>query len=176
MKIPLDNSTNSYYNRVRIRIKGRWDIVEDPYVAVRRLIIAINKIDGSYYFYARKLGVKENTLALLYELDDGHPHSQKQISEDWQIPKTTINTIVKELINDGYAILLPEENSREKTILLTERGQQYAHDLLEKIYSAEQEALKSTLEKYPPEFIDAFERFASCLCTEIGGRIHHQNE
>ena len=98
MKILLDNSTNSYYNRVRIRIKGRWDIVEDPYEAVRRLIIAINKIDGSYYFYARKLGVKENTLALLYELDDGHPHSQKQISEDWQIPKTTINTIVKQLV------------------------------------------------------------------------------
>lgn len=44
--------------------------MEDSYENIRRLMLAINKIDGSYYFFARKLGVKENTLALLYALDD----------------------------------------------------------------------------------------------------------
>ncbi len=149
--------------------------MNDSYEAVRRLIIAINKIDGSYYFYARKLGVKDNMLALLYELDDGKPHSQKQVCEDWLIPKTTINTIVKELMEMGYITLLPEKNSHEKIILLTEQGKEYARILLQKIYSAEQEALKSTLEKFPPSFIDAFEEFSSCLCREFQERIHHND-
>ena len=116
--------------------------MEDSFEAIRRLMIAINKIDGCYYFCARKLGVKENMLALLYALDDGKPHSQKQIYEDWLIPKTTISTIVKELVKEGYIILLAEEESREKTILLTESGKEYTRILLEKFYTTEQEALK----------------------------------
>ncbi|HJD22992.1 MAG TPA: MarR family transcriptional regulator, partial [Firmicutes bacterium] len=99
---------------------------ESSYAAIYRLMVAINKIDGSYYLCARKLGVKENTLALLYALGDGLPHSQKQISEDWLIPKTTINTIVKELADAGYLSLLATEDSREKTIRLTESGNDYA--------------------------------------------------
>ncbi len=154
---------------------------ESSYAAIYRLMVAINKIDGSYYLCARKLGVKENTLALLYALGDGLPHSQKQISEDWLIPKTTINTIVKELADAGYLSLLATEDSREKTIRLTESGNDYAQKLLDRIYAVEQEALRRTLQKFPPEFVDAFDCFASCLCEEfqkqiIGNADTDQNE
>ena len=47
--------------------------MEDSYEAIRHLMIAINKIDGGYYLCARKLGINENMLALLYALDDGKP-------------------------------------------------------------------------------------------------------
>ncbi len=150
--------------------------MNDSYAAIRRLILSINKIDGNYYFCARKLGVKENTLALLYALDDGKPHSQKQICEDWLIPKTTINTIVKELVRAGYLTLLPGEKPREKQLLLTQSGKAYNRALLEKIYSTEQEALKQTLQKFSPEFIDAFDCFASCLCAESQKQILGQNQ
>ena len=115
-------------------------------------------------------------LALLYALDDGKPHSQKQIYEDWLIPKTTISTIVKELVKEGYITLLAEEESREKTILLTESGKEYTRILLEKFYTTEQEALKNTLQKFSPGFIDAFDCFASCLCAESQKHILDQNE
>ena len=59
---------------------------------LRLLTQAMNQIDGLYYQAARKLGVKDNTLALLYALDDGKPHSQKQIGEEWLIPKTVSYT------------------------------------------------------------------------------------
>ena len=111
--------------------------MEDSYEAIRRLMLAINRIDGSYYFSARKMGVKENTLALLYALDDGRPHSQKQIYEDWLIPKTTVNTVVKELRDAGYVTLLAEEASREKMILLTETGKAYTREILQRVYDAE---------------------------------------
>ena len=65
--------------------------------AMRRIAIAINSMDGAYEMISRKIGVKENTMILLYALDDGRPHTQKEICEEWLIPKTTLNTIVREL-------------------------------------------------------------------------------
>ncbi len=137
--------------------------MEDSYEAIRRLFIAINKIDGSYYFSSKHLGINENTLALLYALDDGGSHSQKQICEEWLIPKTTINTIVKELIADGYVTLVSGVRKREKIIRLTPEGQAYTKHLMKNFYRAEQEALKETLKLFSPDFIKAMEYFSTQL-------------
>ena len=48
----------------------------ENFAEIRRLMLATNRIDGAYYLLSRKLGVKENILALLYALDDEKPHSQ----------------------------------------------------------------------------------------------------
>ena len=42
----------------------------ENFAEIRRLMLATNRIDGAYYLLSRKLGVKENILALLYALDD----------------------------------------------------------------------------------------------------------
>lgn len=62
------------------------------------------------------MNLNENTLALLYALDDGLPHSQKQVCEDWLIPKTTINTITRELVEQSYVTLVSTGHRREKHI------------------------------------------------------------
>ena len=105
--------------------------MKDNYEKIRRLMLASNQMDGGYYLFARKAGIRENTLALLYALDDGHPHSQKQVCEEWLIPKTTINSIIQELTREGYVTLATAEGTREKTICLTESGQAYASRILE---------------------------------------------
>ena len=87
-----------------------------------RFYVCCNKIDGLYYLAARRLGVKENVLSLLYTLDNGPPCSQKQLAEELLIPKTTINTIVKEYTDAGYLSLVPSGHSREKNITLTAAG------------------------------------------------------
>lgn len=151
---------------IRIRTLIFWiggAVLEDSYEAIRHLMIAINKIDGGYYLCARKLGINENMLALLYALDDGEAHSQKQICEDWLIPKTTINTVVHELTEAGYITLIPGKKRREKIICLTEEGKRYTHSLVEKLYVAEQEALRETLENFSPEFVEAMDCFAGNL-------------
>ena len=79
-----------------------------------RITNACNKMDGAYYFCGKKLGIKENTLTIIYALEDGQPHSQKQISEEWLIPKTTINTTVKEMMQEGLITFLP--GGKEKAI------------------------------------------------------------
>lgn len=132
----------------------------DNYELVRQLMIATNKIDGVYYLCARKMGIQENMLALLYALDDGKNHTQKQVCEEWLIPKTTINTIVKELVSAGYITLLPEGKTREKNIALTESGKKYVDNIMKNIYKSEQQAIKKTREKFSAEFVEAFNYFA----------------
>ena len=84
---------------------------------------------------ARKLGIKDNTLALLYALDDGAPHSQIEICRQWMIPKTTLNTIVQECIRKGYAELVSAAHTKEKHILLTPAGRQAAEEALRPLYA-----------------------------------------
>ena len=136
--------------------------MEDSYEAIRRLFIAINKIDGSYYFSSKHLGINENTLALLYALDDGGSHSQKQICEEWLIPNSRALR-VKELIADGYVTLVSGVRKREKIIRLTPEGQTYTKHLMKNFYRAEQEALKETLKLFSPDFIKAMEYFSTQL-------------
>lgn len=136
---------------------------DEGYETMRRLVEAINRIDGSYYFFARSLGVKDNALALLYALDDGRAHLQARISEEWLIPKTTVNTIVKEMARAGYVRLEAGEDAREKALCLTEQGQAYARDVLRTVYEAERQALRETLQAYPPEFVEALDYFSQRL-------------
>ena len=81
---------------------------------IRRVMICVNVIDGVFAMGAKKIGVKANMLSLLYALDDGRPHTQKEICEHWLIPKTTINTIVRECIGDGYIVLQGGTEERKK--------------------------------------------------------------
>lgn len=145
--------------------------MDDIYNAVRRLMLANTKIDGAYYYFSRRLGIKENVLSLLYALDDGAPHTQKQICEDWQIPKTTVNTNVQELVKGGYAMLVPGEGTREKTICLTERGREYARRLMKVVYEVEQAAMERVLSRFSQEFVDAMELFADSICCEFRSRL-----
>ncbi|MCI8553971.1 MAG: MarR family transcriptional regulator [Clostridiales bacterium] len=141
---------------------------------IRRLITAVNVLDGIYYRMARQSGLPENALALLYALDDGEAHTQKQIVEEWLIPKTTINTIVKEYEALGYITLRAVPGSRhERQICLTEQGKRYAGERLAPLYAAEAEAMADTLRQYPSEFISAMEAF--CIHLKKGFEERTEN-
>ena len=128
-----------------------------------RFYVCTNKMDALYYLAARRLGVKENAFALLYALDDGRSHSQKQLSQELLIPKTTVNTIVKEYMDLGYLLLVPSEHSREKEVALTPAGRAYAQSVLQPVYRAEEQALARTLERFSPQFVEAVEALTGYL-------------
>ena len=135
--------------------------------SVRRLMVSINRIDGIWYMLAQKSGLKINTLSLLFALDDGKARTQKQICEEWIIPKTTINTVVKECVRDGLVEMTPKENSKEKLVYLTKKGEQYTKEVLELFYQVENAAMAKVLVEYSPQFIQAIEYYAACLRDEV---------
>ena len=150
--------------------------MEDSRKLLDHFYVCCNKMDGLYYLAARRLGVKENALVLLYTLNDGQPRSQKQLSEELLIPKTTINTIVKEYMDAGYVTLVPANHSREKNIALTPAGAAYAKEILEPVYRAEKEAMEQTLAEFSPEFMNAIEALTQNMAQAFQRTIFDRKE
>ncbi|EOL41959.1 hypothetical protein RV11_GL001705 [Enterococcus phoeniculicola] len=134
--------------------------------SVRRIALAVNKIDGIYYQAAKKSGIKENVLTLLYALSDHVPRSQKQVSKEWLIPKTTINTIVKECIEAGYVLFLEQTTNKEKMLIITEKGVAQFKQSMHALTQAEAYALSQTEKRNATDFISGIETYANYL--EIG--------
>lgn len=130
----------------------------------RRLILALYHIDEAYYLNEGKRKLSDAELCVMYALDDGKPHSQKEISEGWLVPKTSVNTIVKRWEKEGLLTMTPiPGRRREMHILLTDAGREYAKGFMGFIYRAEDRALQKTLEKYSDEFIEVIEYFGKSL-------------
>lgn len=133
---------------------------------VYRLMLTTNRCIGVYYEIAKKIGIKENTLLLLDILSDKKQHSQKQICDDWHIPRTTLNTIIKECVRSGYIVLLAQSNSKEKLISLTESGQIFADNATRTMKEAVQHSMEKIQKEYSTDFIMVFEKYVEYLENE----------
>lgn len=171
-KLSLDKNPTSYYNT-------KYDVgflnktqegsdMEKDKEAIReyakRLAIASFNIDKIYAINEQKTGMKESELCLMYALDDGEPHSQKWIAEEWRIPKTTLNTIVKQWEREGLLTLstIPGKR-REMQISLTEKGKELCRRKLGGIYQAEEIAVAETIGQYSTAFVEATEYYEAAL-------------
>ena len=97
----------------------------------RRLNRALFNIDEAYLLSYNKKRVSNAELCVMYALDDGQLHSQKEISEEWLLPKTSVNTIVKRWEKEGYLTMVAIPGKRrEMQIVLTDAGREYAKHLL----------------------------------------------
>ena len=133
-------------------------------VTAKRLILALYNIDEVYYASEKKRRLSDAELCILYALDDGQPHSQKEICEKWLVPKTTVNTITKKWESQGLLTLAAISGKRrEMQITLTDSGKAFSKEILDFIYRAEDTALTKTLDKYSDTFIDALEYFGAEL-------------
>lgn len=140
--------------------------------AVRQLVIALSNFEKIYLANTPKIGIQSSELWLMYALDDGKPHSQKQICEEWGFPRTTLNTVIKKCEAAGYLTLaqIPGKR-REMQICLTEKGKIHADQILDVIYRAENRAMEKTLEKYSMEFVDVLENFVKYLQSSFEQEI-----
>lgn len=123
-------------------------------------------IDGLYEDYARSKNVKGNLLWALYALNDGKKHSQIQIAKDWEMPKTTVNTLVLELFNKGYLIMeqIPGEK-RQMSICLNAEGEKFADSALKDLYALEKRVYES-LPFSQKDFIQNLKKMKQTLMQE----------
>ena len=100
--------------------------------------VSLYKIDMYYSEYAKKSEIKENEMWILYALNDMKEHGQKEISKTWEIPRSTINTITKDLENRKIIELKKIEGERRELIVkLTDKGKEYTDRVLKDLYEME---------------------------------------
>lgn len=136
----------------------------DRFVFFRMLGEAVYRIDSAYDVFSKNAGIKANMLWLLSALNDGEKHTQSQICWDWNYPRTTVNTLVKELEQQGYVELIPVTGTRrELYIELTEEGKAYANSILNKVYEAEEELFERYSRDHDTEFVNQLNQFSNIM-------------
>lgn len=118
--------------------------MSDTHEQIRRFMIAFNKIDDLYLKAVKRMGVKSGRFVLFYAIADGRVYSQKQICDDWSLPRTTLNSIVRDCVRDGLVRLVPRGN-KEKDILLTDEGRALVERIFSPLFAAEAKAMKPFL-------------------------------
>ena len=143
----------------------------------RRFVAAVSAADGAYYCWAVRSGITPHTLDLLYALDDGLPRSQKQICEEWAIPKTTVNTVVRSCREAGYITLEPmPDQPRQRQLCLTPAGTAYAREALAELYVLENQAMAAVVKKYGSSFVDAMELYSASFREALAANLSKKEE
>lgn len=123
-----------------------------------------------YEDYARKAGISYNSLYILSAIFQTENCTQKQICERTLLPKQTVNNVVTAFYKSGYIGFceLPE-NRRIKIIHLTEKGRQYADELLPKIHVSNLKAMETLTEEQQNMLIQLTNQYAAAFRKEMLG-------
>jgi len=103
----------------------------------------VHRLDGLYSKMAQKQGTTYSFVQVYYILKFNRASTQKEISEIWQVPKQTVNNVIKKLTADKHIILVAsKEDKREKKIKLTPLGEAYTQKLLTPFFELNEAACK----------------------------------
>ena len=134
------------------------------------LVQQFQNMDNAYEVYARSKDMTYLSLMVLeeiYELGDGC--TQKQISDDTNYPKQSINLVVKAFLVDGSVELkeLPE-NRKNKSITLTERGRLLCEDAIVPLLRQEEQTMAAIGEEESRELVRLLELYGKMYCEQLG--------
>lgn len=111
--------------------------------SIKAITSAVDRTDYLYEKWAKKLGVNNYVSRIMYMLYLSEVNRQKEMVENYGMPKQTVNTVITELQKKGYIILIPDENDkRSKIIKLTQEGINYANKIVTPLLDCEIRVLK----------------------------------
>ncbi len=120
-----------------------------------------------YGEWAKKQSININMLAVFYTIDKYQQCTQKQVCDEWIVPKQTISTLCKQLQQLGYIEFTQGlQDKREKTMFLTEQGKQYAAPFVAQLQALEERILTEFGETQMQQLLAHLQRF-----IEIFGRV-----
>lgn len=101
------------------------------------------KENSLYVQFAKKLGIGYPEMIVLYALTMMDGITQKEISENFGLQKQTVNTVIRNLKQNDYILLeVCKEDKRERSVILTEKGKEYAIRIIKPVFDAENKVYK----------------------------------
>ena len=104
---------------------------------------AIIKFRAIYFEWSRRHNISYHEMLVLYTIRENGYCTQKQICDNYFLPKQTIHNIISNMRENG--ILIYDESlsvSREKVFVLSEKGREYAAPFLESLDLVESGAME----------------------------------
>ncbi|MDO4295882.1 MAG: MarR family winged helix-turn-helix transcriptional regulator [bacterium] len=104
---------------------------------------AIIKFRGIYSLWSKQHHIPYHEMLVLYTVREHGYCSQKQLCDNYLLPKQTIHNVISSMKKDGI-LKLDETHckGREKTFVLSDKGKDYAAPFLQSLDSVENYALE----------------------------------
>lgn len=118
-----------------------------------------------YEKWAKRQGITVNTLFVIYMVDAYRQTcNQRLICEKLLLPKQTVSTILETLAKKGLVEKKADpQDKRNRRVVFTAAGEDYAGALLKKLNAFEEKALGAM----PPEGREAFIRSSRLLLARL---------
>lgn len=134
---------------------------------VHRINCLTNDMDSIYHQAARKLGVSDSVLIVLYMLyDKGGQCRIVDICNESGLSKQTVNSAIRSLESDGV-LFLEQDMGRTKRACLTEKGKEYTHTTAARLFEAECRAFESWSEQEFEQHLMLMEKYNRTLRAEV---------
>lgn len=133
----------------------------------------IIKENGELYrSMAKSLGLSDCAFWILYVLQNFDAEiTQSDICSFMYIPKQTVNSALKKLINEGYIELCSGSDNRSKFIRMTAKGALLAEKTVKHVIDAELSALDGLTDKEQATFIALLRKYTDLLKNNMSNYI-----
>lgn len=136
-------------------------------VEMKEINSIVGAVNGIYREAARKLGVSDSELNILYMIyDQGEGCRQSTICRMTNLPRTTVNSSLRRLEKTGM-IYLKQGEGRNTLIYLTPRGSEHMKSTAERLVAAENAFYTRWTAEEREQFTALYRRFAQDLAAEV---------
>lgn len=141
--------------------------------------VDVQQLEKSYYYsnatnalyaeWGKEYGLTYDSLFVLYAIYyKCDTCCQRDICDEWSIPKQTVNSILKSFEKKGYINLLPDKSDRRnKLIELTDDGIVYAKSAVERLGNIELAVVKKMGRKMMQAYLDTSALYYECFKEEM---------
>lgn len=124
-------------------------------------------INGYYHEAALKLGISDAEMNVLYVLSyEGSGCYQSLLYKNTGMTRSTVNTIIRRFEKEEL-LYLKSGKGRNTCVFLTEKGEKYLKDTVQKIVDIENRIFKGWPEEDRAEFLRLNQKYADELKDEI---------
>ncbi len=123
-----------------------------------------------YARWAHECEIGYPELMVLYALHAKDGLTQKTITEEFGLIKATVSTVIRDLKKRGLIVLEPsKEDKREKRVVLTETGKDYAEKVIQPLLETEERITRKIGDGRMEQIIDTLDLFNILFEKELKG-------
>ena len=128
-----------------------------------------NESNLLYHSAAVKFGLSDTVFWVLYALySDDKPQTQTQMSAGFCLPKQTLNSAVRGMVEQGWVMLTPAPGCKHgKNLSLTENGRSLAEKTVAQVIRAEETAMQRMGLDNARQYITAGRAYTQLLREEF---------
>ncbi|CVI69810.1 MarR family protein [Clostridiales bacterium CHKCI001] len=141
-------------------------LITDQLAAFNQLY---REIDEIYHLYAKRQGISDTALWLLYSLyENDAAYTQRELCSAWHYPPQTVNSALKSLEKQELIMLnsIPG-NKKNKLVVLTEKGKEVTEKVISLLVLAEQRSFQGLKKEERETLLSLTQKYTELLRNEI---------